>query len=58
MSGFDVDVYFSANEASENFQCGQYNVAILDVLMDGIGRIELFKIMSNIDTNRRVSCEI
>jgi DNA-binding NtrC family response regulator len=54
MSGFDVDVYFSADEASENFQCGQYNVAVLDVLMDGIGGIELYKIMSNIDTNIRV----
>jgi DNA-binding NtrC family response regulator len=54
ISGFDVDVYFSADEASENFQCGQYNVAVLDVLMDGIGGIELYKIMSNIDTNIRV----
>jgi DNA-binding NtrC family response regulator len=54
MSGFDVDVYFSADEASENFQCGQYNVAVLDVLMDGIGGIELYKIISNIDTNIRV----
>ena len=54
MSGFDVDVYFSADEASENFQCGQYNVAVLDVLMDGIGGIELYKIMSNIDTNIQV----
>ena len=25
ISGFDVDVYFSPEEASENFQCGQYN---------------------------------
>jgi two-component SAPR family response regulator len=46
-----VDVYFSSEEASENFQCGQYNLAVLDVLMDGIGGIELYKIMSNIDTN-------
>jgi two-component SAPR family response regulator len=30
------------------------NVAVLDVLMDGIGGIELYKIMSNIDTNIRV----
>ena len=37
MSGFDVDVYFSSDEASKNFQCGQYSVAILDVLMDGSG---------------------
>jgi len=54
MSGFDVDVYFSSEEASENFQSGQYSVAVLDVLMDGIGGIELYKIMSNIDTNLRV----
>ena len=54
LSGFDVDVYFSSEEASENFQCGQYNLAVLDVLMDGIGGIELYKIMSNIDTNIRV----
>ena len=39
MSGFDVDVYFSSEEASENFKSGQYNLAILDVLMDGIGGI-------------------
>jgi two-component SAPR family response regulator len=37
-----------------NFKSGQYNLAILDVLMDGIGGIELYKIMSNIDTNIRV----
>ena len=54
MSGFDVDVYFSSEEASENFQSGQYSVAILDVLMDGIGGMELYKIISNIDTNIRV----
>ena len=54
ISGFDVDVYFSSEEASENFKSGQYNVAILDVLMDGIGGIELYKIISNIDTNIRV----
>ena len=54
ISGFDVDVYFSSEEASENFQSGWYNVAILDVLMDGIGGIELYKIISNIDTNIRV----
>ena len=54
LSGFDVDVYFSSEEASENFQCGQYNLAVLDVLMDGIGGIELYKIMSNSDTNIRV----
>ena len=54
ISGFDVDVYFSSEEASENFQSGQYSVAILDVLMDGIGGIELYKIISNIDTNIRV----
>ena len=54
LSGFDVDVYFSSEEASDNFQCGQYNLGVLDVLMDGIGGIELYKIMSNIDTNIRV----
>ena len=54
LSGFDVDVYFSSEEPSENFQCGEYNLAVLDVLMDGIGGIELYKIMSNIDTNIRV----
>ena len=54
MSGYDVDVYFCADEASENFQGGQYGIAVLDVLMDGIGGIELYKIMSNIDTNIRV----
>ena len=54
ISGFDVDVYFSSEEASENFQSGQYSIAILDVLMDGIGGIELYKIISNIDTNIRV----
>ena len=54
ISGFDVDVYFSSEEASENFKSGWYNVAILDVLMDGIGGIELYKIISNIDTNIRV----
>jgi two-component system, OmpR family, response regulator len=54
MSGFDVNVYFSSEEASENFQSGQYSLAILDVLMDGIGGIELYKIISNIDTNMRV----
>ena len=35
MSGFDVDVYFSADEASENFQCGQCGVAILDAWYRG-----------------------
>ena len=40
MSGFDVDVYFSSEEASKNFQSGRYSAAILDVLMDGIGGIE------------------
>ena len=54
ISGFDVDVYFSSEEASKNFQSGWYNVAILDVLMDGIGGIELYKIISNIDNNIRV----
>jgi DNA-binding response OmpR family regulator len=54
ISGFDVDVYFSSEQASENFQSGQYSVAILDVLMDGIGGIELYKIISNIDSNIRV----
>ena len=38
----------------ENFESGEYNLAILDVLMDGIGGIELYKIISNIDTNIRV----
>jgi DNA-binding response OmpR family regulator len=54
MSGFDVDVYFSSEEASEKFESGRYSLAILDVLMDGIGGIELYKIISNIDTNIRV----
>lgn len=53
MSGFDVDVYFSSEKASENFQRGRYSLAILDVLMDGIGGIELNKIISNIDNNIR-----
>lgn len=54
ISRFEVDVYFSSEEASENFQSGRYSLAILDVLMDGIGGIELCKIISNIDTNIRV----
>jgi DNA-binding NtrC family response regulator len=54
MSGFEVVVYFSSEEASENFESGEYNLAILDVLMDGIGGIELYKIISNIDSNIRV----
>jgi DNA-binding response OmpR family regulator len=54
ISGFDVDVYFSSEEASKNFQIGWYRLAILDVLMDGIGGIELYKIISNIDNNIRV----
>lgn len=54
ISGFEVDVYFSSEEASENFQSGRYSLAILDVLMDGIGGIELCKIISNIDTNIQV----
>ena len=54
ISGFDVEVYFSSEEASKNFQSGQYNLTILDVLMDGIGGIELYKIISNIDTCIRV----
>ena len=54
MSGFDMDVYFSAEEASKNFQSGRYSTTILDVLMDGIGGIDLYKIISNIDTNIRV----
>ena len=54
ISGFEVDVYFSSEEAAENFENGQYNLAILDVLMDGIGGIELYKIISNIDFNIRV----
>ena len=54
MSGFDVDVYFSSEKASENFQRGRYSFAILDVLMDGIGGLELYKIISNIDNNIRV----
>ena len=54
MSCFDVDVYFSSEEASKNFQSGRYSAAILDVLMDGIGGIDLYKIISNIDTNIRV----
>jgi DNA-binding response OmpR family regulator len=54
ISGFDVDVYFSSEEASEKFESGRYSLAILDVLMDGIGGIELYKIISNIDTNTRV----
>ena len=49
-----MDVYFSSEEASENFESGRYNLAILDVLMDGIGGIELCKIISNIDNNIRV----
>jgi two-component system OmpR family response regulator len=53
MSGFDVVVYFSSEEASKNFESGRYNLAILDVLMDGIGGIELYKIISNIDSNIR-----
>ena len=54
MSGFDVDVYFSSEKASEDFQRGRYSLAILDVLMDGMGGIELYKIISNIDNNIRV----
>jgi two-component system, OmpR family, response regulator len=54
ISGFDVDVYFSSEEASEKFESGRYSLAILDVLMDGIGGIELYKIISNIDTNTQV----
>ncbi len=54
ISGLDVDVYFSSEEASENIQSGQYSVAILDVLMDGIGGMELYRIISNIDANIRV----
>ena len=54
LSGFDVDVYFSSEKASDNFQRGRYSLAILDVLMDGIGGIDLYKIISNIDTNIRV----
>jgi DNA-binding response OmpR family regulator len=51
ISGFEVDVYFSSEEVAENFESGRYNLAILDVLMDGIGGIELYKIISNIDSN-------
>ena len=54
LSGYDVDIYFSPEEALENFKSGKYSVAVLDVLMDGISGIELYKIMSNIDTNIRV----
>jgi DNA-binding NtrC family response regulator len=41
-------------EALENFKSGKYSVAVLDVLMDSISGIELYKIMSNIDTNIQV----
>jgi DNA-binding response OmpR family regulator len=62
LSGFDVDVYFSSEEASENFMGGRYNLAILDVLMDGMDGFELYKRFSNIDSNLRVcfltSCDI
>jgi DNA-binding response OmpR family regulator len=54
ISGFDVDVYFSSEEASKNFESGRYSLAILDVLMEGIGGIDLYKIMSKIDTNIQV----
>ena len=54
ISGFDVDVYFSSEEASEKFERGRYSLAILDFLMVGIGGIELYKIISNIDNNIRV----
>jgi len=54
LSGYDLDIYFSPVEALENIQCGRYVVAILDVLMDGISGIELYKKMSNIDSNIRV----
>ncbi len=54
ISGFDVDVYFSSEEASKRFESGRYSLAILDVLMVGIGGIELYKIISNIDSNIRV----
>ena len=53
ISGFNVDVYFSSEKASENFQRGRYSLAILDVLMDGIEGIE-YKIISNMDNNMRV----
>jgi DNA-binding NtrC family response regulator len=49
-----VDVYFSSEEASKNFESGQCSLAIIDVLMEGIGGMELYKIMSEIDTNIRV----
>ena len=49
-----MDVYFSSEEASERFESGRYSLAILDVLMVGIGGIELYKIISNIDNNIRV----
>jgi DNA-binding response OmpR family regulator len=52
-SGFDVDVYFSPEEASENFKGGQYSLAVLDVLMTGIDGFELYKRFSNIDNSVR-----
>jgi DNA-binding response OmpR family regulator len=54
MSGFDIDVYFSSQEASKNFESGRYSLAIIDVLMEGIGGIDLYEIMSKIDDNIRV----
>ena len=55
ISGFDVDVYFSSEEASERFEKpGRYTLANINVLMVGIGGIELYKIISNIDNNIHV----
>ncbi len=62
LSDFDVDVYFSSEEASENVSGGRYGLTVLDVLMNGIDGFELYKRFSKIDSNLRVcfltGCEI
>jgi DNA-binding response OmpR family regulator len=53
ISGFDMDVYISSEEASKNFESGRYSLAIIDVLMEVVVIKKILDILKKRNGNPR-----
>lgn len=52
--GFQVDTYNDPKLALDHFNCGSYDLALIDVRMEGMNGFELVQEMKRIDKNLKV----
>ena len=55
-AGFNVDIFNDSMHALENFKPDFYDLAILDIVMHGMGGFDLYKELKKLDPRINVCC--